>query len=91
MVMLFDLADQCSKAEEGLLFTHNDRDAALNTTKAKNKYTKRKGPVVLRTEPEQKRGCDRDKTPKKDNRLFCTYHNMHSHNTSEFHELRILR
>ena len=58
VVKLFEMADKCAKAEEGRLFTHNDRDlkkeearTALNPARAP---PKRKPQAFLAAEPEHK-------------------------------------
>lgn len=90
VVELFVLADCCVKAEEGRLFLDNDLDADPGMTKAKGKETKCKGPVVLAAEPKYKRHSDRNEA-KKDGHPFCAYHNMNSHKTEDYHELKLLR
>jgi len=86
-VKLFDLADRCAKAEEGRLFAHNDPDAE---PKSKTKDSKRKTSAVLAAEPEQKH--QRGSTPaEQDDRPFCVYHDMHSHDTKDCYELKQLR
>jgi hypothetical protein len=84
------LADKCARAEEGRLALLNNPDVEPDDKKAKAKEVKRKGPTVLATEPEQKRGRDRDE-PGKDGHLFCIYHNVRTHNTDDYQELRALR
>ena len=44
---------------------------------------KYKGLAVLVLEPQQKRGCDHDE-PEKNNRTFCVYHNVRTHNTEDY-------
>ena len=91
-VRLFELADKCSKAEEGRLFTHTDPDVApaAPPVKSKGKDPKRRTEAVLAAEPErkQRRGDD---DAGKDNRPFCAYHNKHTHNTADCYELKKLR
>ena len=48
---------------------------------------KRKGAAVLATEPDKKRGRDQPKSPKS-SRLFCAFHNLHTHNTNDYEELK---
>ena len=79
---LFNLADKCVKVEKGCLSLLNNLDKEPDDKKAKAKEVKRKGPTVLAAEPEKKHGRDRD-DPVKDGRLFCVYHNVHSHNTDD--------
>ena len=58
--------------------------------KAKDKDVKRKGAAVLAAEPDTKRGRDQPE-PSKSSRPFCTFHNLHTHNTSDCQELRAIR
>jgi hypothetical protein len=62
-VRLFEIANRCTKAEEGRLFVHNLPEAL--PPKPKSKDPKRKEAVVLTAEPDhkQRRGdrSDRDK------------------------------
>ena len=44
---------------------------------------------MLAAEPEMKHGCDHPESSKS-SRLFCVFHNMHSHNTNDYQELRAL-
>jgi hypothetical protein len=88
---LMELADKCSKAEEGRLFAHNDPDLTPvpPPVKSKNKDSKRKEPAVLAAEPEQKhRRADDDAN--KGDCPFCVYHGSHTHNTADCHELKKL-
>src|SRR6266511_6220415 len=78
---MFNIAAKCARAEEGRLSLLELPEADLEDKKAKAKDVKRKGPAVLATEPEMKRGCDHPKSSK-NGRPFCVLHNMHSHNTS---------
>ncbi|KAE8778478.1 hypothetical protein D1007_48612 [Hordeum vulgare] len=62
---LFNLADKCAKAKEGLLFTHENPDDVPEDTNAKDKEVKCKGPAVLAAKPKQKRGCE-ESAPEKE-------------------------
>lgn len=57
---LFNLVDKCAKAEEGCLFACDNPHNVSEDTKAKAKEVKRKMPVVLAAEPEQK--CDSEQS-----------------------------
>ena len=61
-----------------------------NDRKSKGKDVKRKGLAVLAAKLEQKHGHDRNE-PEKDNRPFCVYHNVRTHNTEDCQELKSLR
>ena len=50
---------------------------------------KRKGAAVLAAEPDTKRGRDQPESSKS-SRTFCTFHNLHTHNTSDCQELRAI-
>jgi hypothetical protein len=52
IVRLFEIADRCTKAEEGRLFVHNLREAP--PPKFKPKDPKRKEAAALATEPDHK-------------------------------------
>jgi hypothetical protein len=56
VVRLFEIADMCTKVEEGRLFIHAVPEAA--PVKAKSKETKRKEVVVLWAKPNQKHHHD---------------------------------
>ena len=64
---MFKLAAKCARAEEGCLSLQELPEAEADDKKAKAKEAKRKGPTVLATEPEVKRGCGYDDLPR-DNR-----------------------
>ena len=55
VVKLFDLADKCTKAEEGRLFVKNEPgDPAEGSKKKKSSTEKRKTAAVLAAEPVAK-------------------------------------
>ncbi|KAE8782247.1 hypothetical protein D1007_44391 [Hordeum vulgare] len=66
--MLFNLANQWAKTEDGRLFAHNDPDVALDSYKAKNKDIKCKGPAMLVAVPEHKHGNNHEEASRKP---FC--------------------
>ena len=51
---------------------------------------KRKGVTVLAAEPDAKHGKDQPESSKR-TRLFCAFHNLNTHNTSDYQELRAIR
>jgi hypothetical protein len=59
VVKLFEIADHCTKAEEGRLFMHNLPEVL--PPKPKSKDPKRKEAAVLAAEPEHKQ-CRRDRS-----------------------------
>ena len=87
---LFNLATKCARAEEGRLSLPELSAADPKEKKAKDKDVKRKGAAVLAAEPDTKRGRDQPESSK-GSRQFCSYHNLHTHNTSDCRELRAVR
>ena len=77
---LFNLATKCARAEEGHLFLLELLAADPEEKKPKAKDVKHKGAAVLEAEPETKRGRDQPESSK-NGRLFCTFHNLNTHNT----------
>ena len=51
---------------------------------------KRKEAAVLAAEPGTKRGRDQLESSK-NGRPFCAFHNLNTHNTSDYQELRAIR
>lgn len=86
---LFNLATKCARAEEGRLYLLELPAAGPEEKKLKAKDVKRKGAAVLATEPDTKRGRDQPESSK--GRLYCVYHDLHTHNTNECQELRAMR
>jgi hypothetical protein len=91
MVRLFEIADRCTKAEEGRLIMHNLPDAP--PSKSKTKYPKRKEAAALAAEPDQKHHHgDRSEHDKGGRRRYCILHKRDTHNTDDcwvvrkFHE-----
>jgi hypothetical protein len=80
VVRLFEIADRCTKAEEGRLFVHNLSEAL--PPKPKSKDPKRKEAAVLTVEPDHKqcRG-DRSEHDKGRRRRYCILHKKDTHNT----------
>ena len=87
---MFNMATKCARAEEGRLSLLELPTADLEEKKAKAKDVKRKGVTVLAAEPDTKRGRDQPKSSKS-SRPFCAFHNIHSHNTNDYQELRAIR
>ena len=87
---LFNMATKCARAEEGRLSLLELPAANPEEKKAKAKDVKRKGATVLAAEPDMKRGRDQPESSKS-SRPFCTFHNVHSHNTNDCQELRAIR
>ena len=87
---LFNLATKCARAEEGRLSLLELPAADSEEKKAKAKDVKRKGAAVLEAEPDTKRGRDQPESSK-GSRPFCAFHNLHSHNTSNYQELRAIQ
>ena len=87
---MFNMATKCERAQEGRLSLLELLAADQEDKKAKIKDVKRKGAAVLPAELEMKCGHDHPESSKA-NRPFCTFHNVHSHNTSDFQELRAIR
>jgi hypothetical protein len=91
VVRLFEIADRCTKAEEGRLFVHNLPEAL--PPKPKSKDPKCKEAAALAAEPDHKqhRG-DRSKRDKGRRRRYCILHKKDTHNTDDcwivwkFHE-----
>jgi hypothetical protein len=91
VVRLFEIADCCTKAEEGRLFVHTLPEAL--PPKLKSKDPKRKEAAVLAAEPEHKqRRGDRSERDKGRRRRYCILHKKDTHNTDDcwivrkFHE-----
>ena len=87
---LFNLTTKCARAEEGRLSLLELPATDPEEKKAKAKYVKRKGPAVLAAELEMERGCEHPESSK-GSHPYCIFHNMHSHNTNDFQELRSIR
>ena len=87
---LFNLATKCASAEEGRLSLLELPAADPEEKKAKAKDVKLKGAVVLAAEPDTKQGRDQPESSKND-RPFCAFHNLNTHNTSDCQELRAIR
>ena len=84
------MATKCARAEEGRLSLLELPATDPEEKKAKAKDVKRKGAAVLAAEPEMKHGCDHPESSK-GSRLFCAFHDVHSHNTNDCQELRAIR
>jgi hypothetical protein len=82
VVRLFEIADRCTKAEEGRLFVHNLPGAL--PPKPKSKDPKRKEAAILAAEPDHKqhRG-DRSERDKGRRRRYCIIHTKDTHNTED--------
>jgi hypothetical protein len=91
IIRLFEIADRCTKAEEGRLFVHNLPEAL--PPKPKSKDPKRKEAAALAAEPDHKL-ChgDRSERDKGGRRRYCILHKKDTHNTDDcwvvrkFHE-----
>jgi hypothetical protein len=91
IVRLFEIADRCTKAEEGRLFVHNLLEVL--PPKPKSKDPKCKEAAVLVADPDHKKhrgDCsERDKGRR---RRYCVLHKKDTHNTDDcwivkkFHE-----
>ena len=86
---LFNIATKCARDEEGRLSLLELPTVDPEEKKAKVKDVKRKGVVVLATEPDTKRGRDQPESSK--GSRYCVYHDLHTHNTNECQELRAVR
>jgi hypothetical protein len=91
IVRLFEIANQCAKAEEGRLFVHNLPEAL--SPKLKSKDPKRKEAATLAAEPDHKQRCkDCSKHDKGGRRCYYILHKKDTHNTDDcwvvrkFHE-----
>jgi hypothetical protein len=91
IVRLFEIADRCTKAEEGRLFMHNLPKAL--PPKPKSKDPKCKEAAALAAEPNHKQRCvDRSECDKVGRRRYCILHKKDTHNTDDcwvvwkFHE-----
>jgi hypothetical protein len=81
VVRLFEIADRCTKAEEGRLFMHNLPEAL--PPKPKSKDPKRKEASVLAAEPEHKqRRGDRSERDKGRHHRYCILHKKDTHNST---------
>ena len=78
---MFNMATKCARVEEERLSLLELPAPDQEEKKAKINDVKRKGAAVLAAELEMKRGRDHPESSKA-NRPFCTFHNVHSHNTS---------
>ena len=87
---MFNLATKCARAEEGRLSLLALPAAGAEEKKAKAKDVKCKGAAVLAAEPDTKHGRDQPESFKS-SRLFCAFHNLHSHNTSDCHVTPTMR
>ena len=87
---LFNLATKCARAEEGRLSLLELPATDPEEKKAKAKDVKRKGVAVLAAKPDTKRGRDQPESSNS-SRPFCSFHNVHSHNTSDCEELKAIR
>ena len=64
VVKLFELADRCTKAEEGRLFAHNDPDLKEPAEPAEAKAAlKRKPQAILAAKPDKKQPREKDVAP----------------------------
>jgi hypothetical protein len=83
VVRLFEIADHCTKTEEGRLFVHNLPEAL--PPKPKSKDPKSKEAAVLAVEPEHKQ-CHRDHSEhdKGRRRRYCILHKKDTHNTDDY-------
>jgi hypothetical protein len=91
IIRLFEIADKCTKAEEGRLFVHNLPEAL--PPKSKSKDPKRKEAAALAAEPDHKqRHGDYSERDKGGQRRYCILHKKDIHNTDDcwvvqkFHE-----
>jgi hypothetical protein len=91
IVRLFEIANRCTKAEEGRLFVHNLLEAL--PPKPKSKDPKRKEAAILTAEPDHKhhRG-GRSECDKGRRHCYCILHKKDTRNTDDcwivrnFHE-----
>ena len=97
VVKLFDLADKCAKAEEGLLFVkmsaRGDDPGEGSKSHKKKDEPKRKATAVLAAEPDAKgsrRGSPERGDKEVDHRPFCVYHNRRRHATDDCFDLKRL-
>ena len=97
MVRLFDIAEKCAKAEEGLLFdkvkTEEDLPEGSKSHK-KHSESKRKPTAVLAAEPDAKQLREDSPEPKKkqaNTHPLCVYHDRHGHSTENSFDLKRLR
>jgi hypothetical protein len=91
VVRLFEIADRCTKAEEGRLFMHNLPEVL--PPKPKSKDPKRKEVAALAAEPDHKqRHGDRSERDKGGRCSYYILHKKDTHNTDDcwvvqkFHE-----
>jgi hypothetical protein len=82
VVKLFEIADRCTKAEDGRIFMHNLPEAPPQ--KSKSKDHKRKEVATLTMEPDQKQ-ChgDRSERDKGGRRRYYILHKGDTHNTDD--------
>ena len=96
VVRLFDIADKCAKAEEGVLFVKmkNQEDLPEGSKPSKkHPDAKRKTTAVLAAEPDPMQPReDSPEPPKKQagTRSFCVYHDRHGHSTENCFDLKRL-
>ena len=90
VIKLFELADRCTKTEEGRLFAHNDPNIKTEEAPAKPKAApKRKPQAVLAAEPEKKQPREEDVAPaRREDRPFCAFHDYHGHRMEDCFQLK---
>jgi hypothetical protein len=82
IVRLFEIADRCTKAEEGRLFVHNLPEAL--PPKPKSKDPKRKEAATLMAEPDHKqRRGDHSEHDKGRRHRYCILPKKDTHNTDD--------
>ena len=85
---MFNLANRCAKAAEGLMSLHEHPAAEPEEKKTKAKEAKRKAPAVLAAEPEVKRSRGEEHPP--GGRPTCVFHGTNNHDTADCQELRLI-
>ena len=86
---LFNLATNCTRAEEGRLSLLELPAADPEEKKPKVKDVKRKGAAMLAAKSDTKRGRDQPESSK--GSRYCVDHDLHAHNTNECQELRVVQ
>ncbi|KAI5016539.1 hypothetical protein ZWY2020_006390 [Hordeum vulgare] len=86
---MLNLANKCSRAEEGRLSLLGPQAAEPEEKKAKAKEVKRKAPAMLAAKPEAKYGRGGERPS--GGAPMCIFHGTNGHHTSEYQELRLAR
>ena len=87
---MFNIATKCARAEERRLSLLELPAADPEEKKAKVKDVKHKRVAVLVAEPDTKHNRDFPESSK-GSRTFCAFHNVGTHNTNDFQELKAIR